>query len=132
LTKFVTVYADVLPRSTCDAIIRRFDQSETIPGRTASGFDPNRKLSRDLTLNNDPSWRGVVDEIAAAVEPPLVDYVQRFRRCWLERSLPASSFRGAPSLWRSNSRKCEGITRWRKICSGLTTGSASSTFRSTT
>ena len=47
---FIEIYDNVLSSEDCDRLITEFESSRQTPGKTAAGYNPERKKSKELVL----------------------------------------------------------------------------------
>ncbi len=61
---FIEVYPNAIPDELCDRLIAAFDAHPGVTeGRTGHGVDKEKKISRDLTLDQYPELQPLRNEL---------------------------------------------------------------------
>ncbi|MBE9549587.1 MAG: 2OG-Fe(II) oxygenase [Proteobacteria bacterium] len=77
---FIEAYTSALTDQFCDQCIGKFESSlNTHSGKTGFGFDPDRKNSTDITLNNFPDeWQNEIVQLQHTVLTGLCSYIRTY------------------------------------------------------
>lgn len=76
---FIEVYPNALPDDLCDRLILAFDQhTGVVDGQTGNGVDPEKKISRDLTLDNFDDMQPLKNELLSYTLKGVVDYFTQY------------------------------------------------------
>ena len=76
---FIEVYPNALPDELCDRLILAFDEhSGVVDGQTGNGIDPEKKISRDLTLDNFADLLPLKNELLGHTLVGAVDYFTQY------------------------------------------------------
>ncbi|MGI1988382.1 2OG-Fe(II) oxygenase [Shewanella glacialipiscicola] len=76
---FIEVYPNALPDELCDRLILAFEQhSGVVDGQTGNGIDPEKKISRDLTLDNFADLQSLKNELLGYTLVGAVDYFTQY------------------------------------------------------
>ncbi len=78
-TDFIGIYPDVLSAEFCRHLIDKFEASnDSVPGVMGSKYDPAKKDSTDLNVNNNPHWQPESREIINHTIRGLVPYMRQY------------------------------------------------------
>lgn len=78
-TDFIEVQENALSPELCAAIVARFEADGSAqPGRIGSGFFPELKDSRDISLDDKPQWQDVKDALLTAAFAATLAYLRRY------------------------------------------------------
>ena len=78
-TDFIDIHDNALSPQDCAAIVARFEaDGSATPGRVGSGFFPELKDSRDITLEGKAQWQDVQNLLMGAALRATVSYVRRY------------------------------------------------------
>lgn len=76
---FIEVYPNALPDDLCNRLILAFDQhAGVVDGQTGNGVDPEKKVSRDLTLDNFADLQPLKNELLGYTLKGTVDYFTKY------------------------------------------------------
>ncbi len=79
MTDLIAIHENAISREDCAAIVARFEtDGGGTPGRVGSGYFPELKDSRDITLDGRPQWEDVLNLLLTAALKATVDYVRRY------------------------------------------------------
>ena len=76
---FIEVIDNALDAATCDAIVARMRDSDSLqPGRVGGGVYPELKRSRDIRITGDARWAEVDARLQQAVFGGLLNYLRKY------------------------------------------------------
>ncbi|QYK10768.1 2OG-Fe(II) oxygenase [Shewanella mangrovisoli] len=76
---FIEVYPNALPDDLCDRLILAFEQhAGVVDGQTGNGVDLEKKISRDLTLDNFADLQPIKNELLSYTLKGSTDYFTKY------------------------------------------------------
>lgn len=76
---FIEVYPNALPNDLCDRLMLAFEQhAGVVDGQTGNGVDPEKKMSRDLTLDHFADMQPLRNELLGHALTGAVDYFAKY------------------------------------------------------
>lgn len=76
---FIEVYPNALPDDLCDRLILAFEQhAGVVDGQTGNGVDLEKKISRDLTLDNFADLQPIKNELLSYTLKGTTDYFTKY------------------------------------------------------
>ena len=76
---FIEVYPNAIPDDLCDRLILAFEQhSGVVDGQTGNGVDLEKKISRDLTLDNFADLQPLKNELLSYTLKGAADYFTQY------------------------------------------------------
>ena len=76
---FIEVYDDILERSACEGLVKRFDKSGAAQrGRTGGNLNTAVKNSWDITISGTPQWRDAEIALNKAVIGGVLRYARKY------------------------------------------------------
>ncbi|MFV0597375.1 2OG-Fe(II) oxygenase [Shewanella sp.] len=76
---FIEVYPNAIPDDLCDRLILAFEQhSGVVDGQTGNGVDLEKKISRDLTLDNFADLHPLRNELLSYTLKGATDYFAKY------------------------------------------------------
>ncbi|MCC2607708.1 2OG-Fe(II) oxygenase [Planctobacterium marinum] len=79
MTDFIKVIPNALDNDTCDNLMAKFAQHPgTFEGRTGGGVDTSKKVSRDISISNNPEFQEEFTKVVHATTRQVIDYFDEF------------------------------------------------------
>lgn len=79
MTDFIEMYPNALSPQFCKKLITDFDQSKhQVPGRTGSGVDVSKKLSKDISLNQHPEFQPALETVLKTCGEHITEYISKY------------------------------------------------------
>ncbi len=76
---FIRIIDNALTPSLCRKIINTFDASPLLqPGHTGGGIDKSKKNSSDVSIQKDPAFQPILQDVFAATSQHLVNYFKDY------------------------------------------------------
>lgn len=79
MTDFIEIYPNALSPQFCKQLITEFDQSQhQVAGRTGSGVDVSKKLSKDISLNQHPEFQPALETVLKTCGEHITEYISKY------------------------------------------------------
>ena len=79
MTDFIEIYPNALDQKFCQDFIKQFNKSpHKVAGRTGNGVDTNKKVSKDIYLNQHPEFKPALDVILKACADCTLQYFEKY------------------------------------------------------